>query len=189
MNIIDRDNPFGKKGNFYGLFELFQRPEPGVFYAISFLYRRCVQSIRSRCPMENPNVNPDLTAGTETKVTSVIDGFAPMTYGSEGEATAAAAALNAKGVTLVTLGTESDVAGMVLGSAVKLKLTNVAMQGVFVTRKTNACRVQVALETEATPTTAGKVTFVASGTTVTLKVVAGSGDAREVSLEGSNIGL
>lgn len=180
MNIVDRQNPFGKEGNFYGLFELFQRPEPGVFYAISFLYRRCVQSIRSRCPMENPNVNPDLAAGSKATVTAVIDGAAPLTYATSGEATAAAAALNAKGAALVTLGTDTDVAGMVLGSAVKLTLNSVAMQGVFVTRKTNACRVQVALETEATPTTAGKVTYVANDKTVTLKIVSGSSTTAEL---------
>lgn len=193
LNIIDRENPFGKKGNFYGLFEVFQRPEAGVFYAISFLYRRCVQSLRSRCPMENPNVNPDLLKDDvkTTNVTAIIDGAASTTYASSGEAEAAATALNAKGVVLVTLGTEADVAGITLGSAVKLTLNDVPMKGVYVTRKTNACRVQVALETDAAKTTAGTVAFVASGTKVTPVLVKGSGSNAPFAVGGdtNTIGL
>lgn len=64
-NIITPDtNPDGKIGNFAGAYEIFPRPEPHVVFSTAFLYRRCTQSIRSRCPIDNPDVNPDTATGT-----------------------------------------------------------------------------------------------------------------------------
>lgn len=147
LNIVDRDtNPLGKTGNFYGLFEIFQRPEPSVFYALSFLYRRCAQSIRSRCPAENPNVNPDIssTSGTSTTVKAVKAGASV--------AAADVSAANARGAALVTLGIEEDLVGLTVGSAVTLKLNGVTLTGVYVTRKTNSGLVEVAIPVSATGT-------------------------------------
>lgn len=140
MNIIDREtNPFGKIGNFYGMFEIFQRPEPSVFYALSFLYRRCMQSLRSRCPAENPHVNQDIVDGTDTdaKVTKVVSGYTVDT--------AAVAAANASGAALVTLGIDVDLVGLSLGAAVTVTLGSTTITGAYVTRKTNSNLVEVAL--------------------------------------------
>lgn len=144
MNIVDREtNPFGKIGNFYGMFEIFQRPEPSVFYAMSFVYRRCAQSLRSRCPAENPNVNHDLVAtGTSTDIVAVVKGATV--------ASAAMAAANGQPVALVTLNTENDVSGMTLGAMVKVTLNGTEITGAYVTRKTNSGQIEVALPINST---------------------------------------
>lgn len=54
INIVDREtNPLGKTGNFYGIFEIFPKPEMSVVHTTSFLYRRCVAALPSLCPSEN----------------------------------------------------------------------------------------------------------------------------------------
>jgi hypothetical protein len=54
INIPDREtNPLGNKGNFYGIFEIFPKPEMSVVHTTSFLYRRCVAALPSLCPSEN----------------------------------------------------------------------------------------------------------------------------------------
>lgn len=165
MNIIDREtNPFGKYGNFYGMFEIFQRPEPSVFYALSFLYRRCMQSLRSRCPAENPNVNQDIVddKDTEVAVTKVVRG---MTVATE-----AVAASNAAGAALVTLGIENDLVGLSLGAAVEVTLDGVKIAGAYVTRKTNSNLVEVALPvTSAVKYAADGAFQVADGKKITAK--------------------
>lgn len=84
MNIIDRaNNPHGKIGNFEGEFQIFPKAEPRVVYSTSFLYRRCTESIKSRCPVDNAEINPDVAAGVTTTVAAytasgadaVADGF------------------------------------------------------------------------------------------------------------------
>ena len=52
-------DPFQQTGKFYGLFLLHPRPEARVYDTMSFIYRRCKESIRARCPVENPRYNPD----------------------------------------------------------------------------------------------------------------------------------
>lgn len=73
MNIIDRaTNPHGKIGNFEGEFQIFPKAEPRVVYSTSFLYRRCTESIKSRCPVDNAEINPDVAAGASTTVASYL---------------------------------------------------------------------------------------------------------------------
>ena len=65
-------DPFQQTGKFYGLFLLHPRPEARVYDVMSFLYRRCKESIRAKCPVENPRYNPDAlkrdeAAGIESK--------------------------------------------------------------------------------------------------------------------------
>jgi len=63
VNIRDRlYNIEGQIGNFLGKFEIFPKPSPNVFHSTSFLYRRCAESIRSLCPIDNEDVNPDYDA-------------------------------------------------------------------------------------------------------------------------------
>lgn len=52
-------DPFQQTGKFYGLFLLHPRPEARVYDTMSFIYRRCKESVRARCPVENPRYNPD----------------------------------------------------------------------------------------------------------------------------------
>lgn len=54
-------DPFQQTGKFYGLFLLHPRPEARVYDTMSFVYRRCKDSIRAKCPVENPRINPDAT--------------------------------------------------------------------------------------------------------------------------------
>lgn len=57
-------DPFQQTGKFYGLFAIHQKPEPRVRDVISFLYRRCKETLRARCPIENKRINPDATSTT-----------------------------------------------------------------------------------------------------------------------------
>lgn len=52
-------DPFQQTGKFYGLFLIHPRPEARVYDTMSFIYRRCRESIRAKCPIENPRYNPD----------------------------------------------------------------------------------------------------------------------------------
>lgn len=52
-------DPFQQTGKFYGLFLIHPRPEARVYDTMSFIYRRCKESIRARCPVESPRFNPD----------------------------------------------------------------------------------------------------------------------------------
>lgn len=54
-------DPFQQTGKFYGLFLLHPRPEARVYDTMSFVYRRCRESLRAKCPVENPRFNPDAT--------------------------------------------------------------------------------------------------------------------------------
>lgn len=71
INIPDREtNPLGKVGNFYGIFEIFPKPETSVVHATSFMYRRCVAALPSFCPQENVKIIAAATA-TSTTVAKV----------------------------------------------------------------------------------------------------------------------
>jgi hypothetical protein len=64
INILDRTtNPHGKIGNFAGEFRIWPKVEPHVVFSTALLYRRCTESIRSRCPVDNADVNPDIAQG------------------------------------------------------------------------------------------------------------------------------
>lgn len=51
-------DPFQQTGKFYGLFLIHPKPEARVYDVMSFIYRRCKESIRAKCPVENPRYNP-----------------------------------------------------------------------------------------------------------------------------------
>lgn len=56
-------NPFEQIGKFYGLFAIHQKPEPRVRDVMSFIYRRCKESIRAKCPIENERFYKPTEAG------------------------------------------------------------------------------------------------------------------------------
>lgn len=67
INIRDRvTNPHGEIGNFEGEFDIFPYPDPNAVFATAILYRRCTQPIRTRCPVDNADVNPDTATGTSS---------------------------------------------------------------------------------------------------------------------------
>lgn len=93
INIPDREtNPLGNKGNFYGIFEIFPKPEMSVVHTTSFMYRRCVTALPSYCPSQNVKVFPG--AGTDATSTT-LKADAPIS--ENGTATLVLAA-NLKGV-------------------------------------------------------------------------------------------
>ena len=60
VNFLSEDNPEGLIGNFRGKYEIWAKPSPNAVHATAFLYRRCVEPLRSRCPIENAEVNPNV---------------------------------------------------------------------------------------------------------------------------------
>jgi len=68
VNILSENNPEGLTGNFRGKWEIFPKKENGIVNSTSFLYRRCTQSIRSRCPVDNADVDPDAQTGAVAAV-------------------------------------------------------------------------------------------------------------------------
>lgn len=94
-------DPFQQTGKFYGLFLIHPRPEARVYDVMSFIYRRCKESIRAKCPVENPRYNPAaikrgeaanlaqdvtvaeaLTAG-ETVEIMLAKGYGPLAIGDK----------------------------------------------------------------------------------------------------------
>lgn len=67
------DNPFEQIGKFYGLFLIHQKPEDRVRDTISFLYRRCKETIRAKCPIENRRFNPDAEKTTADVTATVYE--------------------------------------------------------------------------------------------------------------------
>lgn len=68
--VNNRDNStniFGEKGMFVGKFEIFPHPEPNVVFATAILYRRCTESIKSRCPVDNAEINLDTATGVSAE--------------------------------------------------------------------------------------------------------------------------
>lgn len=52
LNIQDKTtNPFNEVGNFYGTYEIFPKPLGHFTDATCFLYRRCTESLRTKCPI------------------------------------------------------------------------------------------------------------------------------------------
>jgi hypothetical protein len=63
-NIVSEDkNPEGTIGNFRGRFEIFPKPDPSVVFATAMMYRRCTEPIKSLCPVDNAEFNPEGDAG------------------------------------------------------------------------------------------------------------------------------
>lgn len=73
VNVVGPNNEEGNTGNFRGKFEIFPRPETSVVHSTSFLYRRCTESIRSRCPVDNSGVDPDTATGAVSAATYTAD--------------------------------------------------------------------------------------------------------------------
>jgi len=69
------NNPERLVGNFRGKFEIFPEPNKYTPHATSYLYRRCTEPIRTRCPVDVTDVNPDAAASpknvTSYAVTSI----------------------------------------------------------------------------------------------------------------------
>lgn len=74
LNPKTEENPFEQIGKFYGLFLIHQKPEDRVRDTISFLYRRCKETIRAKCPIENKRINPDADK-TTADVTATVAEF------------------------------------------------------------------------------------------------------------------
>jgi len=80
VNILDKTtNRHGKIGNFVGEFRIWPKVEPHVVFATSFLYRRCTEPIRSRCPVDNADVNPDVAVGSSANGLSHVASAADNT--------------------------------------------------------------------------------------------------------------
>ena len=73
LNPKTDDNPFEQIGKFYGLFLIHQKPEDRVRDTISFLYRRCKETIRAKCPIENKRINPDADKTTAGVTSTVVE--------------------------------------------------------------------------------------------------------------------
>lgn len=83
LNILDKTtNPYGKIGNFVGEFKIFPKIEPNVVFATAFLYRRCTEPLRARCPVDNADVNPDTMVGTSADGVAYVASAADATADS-----------------------------------------------------------------------------------------------------------
>ncbi len=108
VNILSEDNPEGLIGNFRGKYEIWAKPSPNAVHATAFLYRRCVEPLRSRCPIENAEVNPNVVSETSPQT--------PTSY--------AVTASNAEASTLVaTVLLPNKLAAAHPGQAVKVEVT------------------------------------------------------------------
>lgn len=134
------EDPFQQTGKFYGLFLIHPRPEPRVYDTTSFIYRRCKESIRARCPIENPRVNPDASkkgtdatlaadagigsnlAAGDTLDLTLAAGYGPLAIGEHrfitvGDSTVEVVVVDVTSAPLVTVAVLSAVTG---GSDVKV---------------------------------------------------------------------
>lgn len=83
INIPDKTtNPWGQIGNFVGMYEIFPKPETNIPHSTAFLYRRCTEPIRSRCPVDNTDVNPDTATGGSADGVSYVASGADATANS-----------------------------------------------------------------------------------------------------------
>lgn len=64
LNPASERDPFQQTGKFYSLYAIHQKPEPRVRDVISFVYRRCKETLRAKCPIENVRINPNATVAT-----------------------------------------------------------------------------------------------------------------------------
>lgn len=157
LNIQTVDNPLQTKGNFYGQFRIFPKPSPNIFYATAMLYRRCANALRSQCPIQNYNINPDAgynnTDGS-AGIASLDLGFTVTDFDSSidlspaagAETTAAEAAVNAyntatslNALTFTIKGAQTNLAPGV--SARTLVLGNTTMTPVLVTDTVSAPKI------------------------------------------------
>ena len=83
INIPDKTtNPWGQIGNFVGMYEIFPKPETNIPFSTAFLYRRCTEPIRARCPVDNTDVNPDTATGGSAAGVSYVASGADATANS-----------------------------------------------------------------------------------------------------------
>lgn len=64
LNPASERDPFQQTGKFYSLYAIHQKPEPRVRDVISFVYRRCKETLRAKCPIENVRINPNANVAT-----------------------------------------------------------------------------------------------------------------------------
>lgn len=74
VNVAGPQNEEMNTGNFRGKFEIFPRPEVSVVHSTSFLYRRCTQALKSRAPVDNIDINPDVKTGAVVASSCVLSG-------------------------------------------------------------------------------------------------------------------
>ncbi len=128
LNIISEANPKGAVGRFVGEFRLHPRPGNSVFHSVSFLYRRCTQTLRSMCPVDNVQLDPD--TGTAKKV--LVNGAPLVGTGVAADAAANAAlavAANANGLqAFVTL--SGKLLGVAMGDTINFEVGGKALTGI-----------------------------------------------------------
>lgn len=105
LNPQTEADPFQQTGKFYSLYAIHQKPEPRVRDVISFLYRRCKETLRAKCPIENKRINP---YADSTAFTVVSTGGATVTYSAPID-DAEAATIPAYTMLEVVLGKKSGV--------------------------------------------------------------------------------
>lgn len=131
LNIPTPDtNPLGTRGNFYGQFRIFAKPDVNQFYATAVAYRRCTASLRSMCPVQNLRINPDVTAEAAKllEVTAV-----PAALATHTAATAANAGTTAISVRLAQMPNRAAP-----GLPATVKLAGVTLSSAYVMTTTSA---------------------------------------------------
>lgn len=131
LNPQTEADPFQQTGKFYSLYAIHQKPEPRVRDVISFLYRRCKETLRAKCPIENKRVNP--YAEVETATVKSTD---TMTLTLSGEVQTNAVAIPAGTMISVNLGKGSG--PMYIGEDRVLKVGSAANVTVKVVDVTTA---------------------------------------------------
>ncbi len=126
-NILTPENRYGTTGQFIGEFRIHPKPGMSVFKATSFLYRRCTESLKSLCPVNNTSASPGSAAAA--KVLSV-NGIALSGATAAAKATAAAAA-NANGFYAeATL--SNQLLGVGIGTSVSVEIGGQAFLGTVI---------------------------------------------------------
>ena len=146
LNIPDVvTNPLGTRGNFYGQFRVFAKPDINQFYATAVAYRRCTASLRSMCPVQNLRINPDVT-DTAATVLSVVSApsFATHTL---------AIGANTVGTTTVSLRLAQMPDRAAPGLPATIKLAGLTLPDAYVMTTTSAPVYDVALRGLSIPST------------------------------------
>ena len=129
LNPQTEADPFQQTGKFYSLYAIHQKPEPRVRDVISFLYRRCKETLRAKCPIENKRINP--YAEVETATVKSTD---TMTYALSGTVQTSAVTIPAG--TMISVNLDKGYGPMYIGEDRILKVgsaANVAVKVVDVT--------------------------------------------------------
>ena len=129
LNPQTEADPFQQTGKFYSLYAIHQKPEPRVRDVISFLYRRCKETLRAKCPIENKRINPH--AEVETAAVKSTD---TMTYTLSGTVESNAVTIPAG--TMISVNLDKGYGPMYIGEDRVLKpdsSTSIAVKVVDVT--------------------------------------------------------